>query len=91
MNFQRRWVRRDLPTNITKKPIEPYAESDTLIVNEGQDLDIDLEQYVRSGPVQVESKPYWLEKDGTHLKGTVPLGTHGKSYKVIIEDIGGRK
>lgn len=86
--FQRKWQRQDLPTNTTKKPVEPYAYSGEIIVNEGETLDIDLQRYVRSGPVEVESKPYWLRIDGTHLKGTVPQNSHGKSYKVIIEDKG---
>ena len=86
MNFQRRWIREDLPTETITRPRDPYVESTTIVVNEGQDLDIDLQQYVRQSP-QVIEKPYWLEPDGTHLKGTVPQG-QGRAYKIILEDEG---
>ena len=55
MNFQRRWIREDLPTETITRPRDPYVESTTIVVNEGQDLDIDLQQYVRQSPQVIES------------------------------------
>ena len=89
MNFQRRWIRRDLPTEVVTKPVEPYASSATIIASEGQQLDIDLQRYVSQGPVQILEKPYFMSTDETHLKGTVPQGK-GKQYKIVIEDKGRR-
>ena len=86
MNFQRDWIRRDLPTEITTKPREPYVDSVTIRVNEGQDIDLDLKNYVRGAP-QVLAKPYWLEVDGTHLKGIVPADQEHE-YKIDLEDEG---
>lgn len=84
MNFQRKWIRRDLPTETATRPVEPYVESATLTVDEGEQLDIDLNQYVSGGQVEILEKPYFMTEDGTHLKGTVPRGK-GKQYKIEIE------
>ena len=85
--FQRPWRRRDLPTETITKPIEPYADSATRYVDEGEQLDIDLAQYVRAGPVEVIEKPYFIQVMGSHATGQVPIGK-GKRYEIIIEDGG---
>ena len=87
MNFERKWIRRDRPQLTDERPVEAYAESVDIYVDEEQDLDMDLKQYVRRGPVQILEKPMFMTQDGTHLKGRVPAG-RGKSYKIIIEDRG---
>lgn len=90
MSFQREWIRRDRPTDTIDIPSEPYAYGPYINVKEGQNLDIDLARYISQGPVEVISKPYFLQKDGTHLKGQVPTGDT-TSYKIVIEDRGGRQ
>ena len=59
MNFQRRWIRRDWPTEVVDRPSEPYAYAATIRVKQGQDLDINLAKYISQGPVQVLEKPYF--------------------------------
>ena len=85
---QENWIRRDWPRDTIEKPYEPYAYGVSIAVREGQQLDINLKQYIAQGPLQVVEKPYFLRLDGTHIKGTVPIGG-ATSYKIVIEDRGG--
>lgn len=84
-NFDQKWIQRDKPTDFINKPIEPYAKNKIIYADEEEQLDIDLAEYVRRGPVNVIQKPYFLQIQGTHAKGTVPSG-EDTEYEIIIQD-----
>lgn len=89
MSFQRQpWLKRDKPTESISKPVAPYADSVNIPVDEDEQFDIDLQQYVREGPVNVIGKPYFVQIVGTHAIGRVPRG-QDKSYPIVIQDDGG--
>lgn len=71
---ERRW-KRQKPT-VREQPPDFYGahvEAHTMQVVEGDEIDINVTDFVRGGIGAVTKHPAFTRVDGTHVKGRVPL------------------
>ena len=64
----------------------PGINCEIIDIVEGDVIDIDLTSYTNGIP-RLISKPDFLSKDGTHLKGTMPRGQENTIFEVKLEAV----